>query len=391
MANAKQWLLPDGVEELYPAESAKVEGLRRQLLDLYSSWGYELVFPPLIEYLDSLQTGMGGDLKLQTFTITDQLTGKLIGVRPDITPQVARIDAHGLNRTGPVRLCYAGTVLHAKPIGLGESRSLIQVGVELYGHSGIESDAEVVQLMLRTLDAAGCQNFHLDLGHVGIYRGLVAAAALSDEQETRLFDIYQRKARAELVAFVDAYVVDQTIKTMLLNLVDLAGDEQMLAQAKSTLADAPADTLSALAELEKIYQLLQNHFPDMPVYFDCSELRGYHYHTGVVFAAYLPGQGQAVAKGGRYDHIGEKFGRARPATGFSADIKSLIGYYDNEIADIIFAPNDNDSALAGKVLELRGQGQRVVQALPGQIESAAEMGCSKQLVCRNGAWEIASV
>ncbi|HEY9134264.1 MAG TPA: ATP phosphoribosyltransferase regulatory subunit [Pseudomonadales bacterium] len=391
MANAKQWLLPEGVEELYPAESAKVEGLRRQLLDLYSSWGYELVFPPLIEYLDSLQTGMGGDLKLQTFTITDQLTGKLIGVRPDITPQIARIDAHGLKRAGPVRLCYAGTVLHAKPIGLGESRSLIQVGVELYGHSGIESDAEVVQLMLRTLGTAGCQNFHLDLGHVGIYRGLVAAAALTEELEASLFDIYQRKAKAELVDFIAAYVDDQKIKTMLLNLVDLAGDEQVLDQARNTLADAPAATLSALDELEKIHQLLQNRFPDVPVYFDCSELRGYHYHTGVVFAAYLPGQGQAVAKGGRYDHIGEKFGRARPATGFSADIKSLITYYNNETSEIIFAPGDNDLELAEKVLELRGQGQRVVQALPGQIESAAEMGCSKQLVCRNGAWEIAGV
>lgn len=392
MANAKQWLLPDGVEELYPEASAKVEGLRRQLLDMYSNWGYELVFPPLIEYLESLQTGMGNDLSLQTFTITDQLTGKLIGVRPDMTPQVARIDAHGLNRSGPVRLCYVGTVLHAKPLGLGESRSLIQVGVELYGHKGIESDVEVMQLMLHTLSTAGCRGFHLDLGHVGIYRGLVAAAMLDSSQEARLFDIYQRKAKAELLDFVDAYVDEQGIKTMLLNLVDLAGGQEILIKAKNILANAPAETLNALTELEAIHQLIQSRFPDMPIYFDCSELRGYHYHTGVVFAAYLPGQGQAIAKGGRYDHIGEKFGRARPATGFSADIKNLVTYYNNKpSSDIIFAPAENDVLLAKKIAELREQGQKVVQALPGQVENAEAMGCTQQLIFRNGRWGIASV
>jgi len=392
MTNAKQWLLPDGVEELYPAESAKVESLRRQLLDMYSSWGYELVFPPLIEYLDSLQTGMGGDLKLQTFTLTDQLTGKLLGVRPDITPQVARIDAHGLKRNGPVRLCYAGTVLHAKPVGLGESRSLIQIGVELYGHKGTESDAEVIQLMLHTLGTAGCENFHLDLGHVGIYRGLIESASLSSEQEAGLFDIYQRKAKAELEDFVDTYISDESLQTMLLSLVDLAGDEQILKRARNILAKAPASTLEALADLENIYQQIQKQFPDVPVYFDCSELRGYHYHTGVVFAAYLPEQGQAVAKGGRYDDVGEKFGRARPATGFSADLKSLIAFYqNNQLNDLVFAPSETDDSLDKKISELRNQGQKVIQALPGQTESANEMGCAKQLISQNGTWEIRDV
>jgi len=392
MTNAKQWLLPDGVEELYPEESAKVESLRRQLLDMYSGWGYELVFPPLIEYLDSLQTGMGGDLKLQTFTLTDQLTGKLLGVRPDITPQVARIDAHGLKRNGPVRLCYAGTVLHAKPVGLGESRSLVQIGIELYGHKGAESDAEVIQLMLHTLGAAGCENFHLDLGHVGIYRGLIESASLSSEQEASLFDIYQRKAKAELDDFVETCISDQNLQTMLVSLVDLAGDDQVLIQARNILASAPASTLDALTDLENIYQQIQKQFPDVPVYFDCSELRGYHYHTGVVFAAYLPEQGQAVAKGGRYDDVGEKFGRARPATGFSADLKSLITFYQsNQPNEVIFAPDETDEILDKKINELRSKGEKVVQALPGQAESAGEMGCTKQLIHHNGSWEIRNI
>ena len=389
MTKAKQWLLPDGVEELYPEESARVEHLRRELLDMYSCWGYELVFPPLIEYLDSLQTGMGNDLKLQTFTLTDQLTGKLMGVRSDITPQLARIDAHGLNRQGPVRLCYVGTVLHAKPLSLGESRSLIQVGVELYGHKGIESDAEVVKLMLHTLNKTGCGGFHLDLGHVGIYRGLVQALLLDSEQEGSLFDIFQRKAKSELVEFLDAYVNDKSMQSMLLNLIDLAGDEQSLVRARSLLADAPEDTRNALSELEDIYRLINQEFPQVPVYFDYSELRGYHYHTGVVFAAYSPGRGQAIAKGGRYDHLGEKFGRSRPATGFSADLKNLIAYYKiSQQADRVFAPKVGDESLSEKINQLRKQGVRVIQALSEDAKARENPECNKELILKNGIWEL---
>ena len=391
MATADQWLLPDGIEELYPAPAAAIENLRRELLSLYSSWGYELVIPPLVEYLESLHTSMGSDLALQTMTITDQVTGRMMGVRADMTPQVARIDAHGLNRDGPVRLCYAGTVLHAKP-KLSGSRSIIQVGVELFGHASIDSDTEVIELMLRTLQIAGCDELTLDLGHIAIGQSLLARLELSAAQENQLFNIYQRKAKVELVQFLDTHVSDLSIRKILLQLPALAGGPESLLQAREILAAHP-DALNAIDALEEIAKRISDLFPNISIYYDLSESRGYRYHTGVVFAAYIPGQGQAIAKGGRYDDVGEKFGRARPATGFSTDIKSLIQLSNcpPDKTEKVFAPADSDKQLREEINSLRAAGEIVIRELAGQKEGAEESGCNRQLVNRNGQWVVEKI
>ena len=388
MATADQWLLPDGIEELYPEQAAAIEALRRELLDLYQSWGYDLVLPPLLEYLESLNTGMGKDFKLQTLKVTDQLSGRQMGLRADITPQVARIDAHGLKREGPTRLCYAGTVLHAKP-NLSGSRSLIQVGVELFGHAKTCSDSEVIELMLHTLQIAGCTSITLDLGHVGICQRLLEKAELSEEQVSILFDIYQRKATVELNEFLENNIHNQELSNTLQSLPKLAGDATCLKEARQLLQAYPA-AISAVNELEEIAQQTQSTFPEVNIYYDLSELRGYRYHTGVVFAAYTPSHGQAIAKGGRYDDVGEKFGRSRPATGFSADIKTLVNLtqYRAKPVSKIYAPSNKDSSLQQKINSLRSKGEVVIKNLSGQKEGAKECGCDRQLVNRNGQWVL---
>lgn len=388
MATADQWLLPDGIEELYPEQAAAIEALRRELLDLYQSWGYDLVLPPLLEYLESLNTGMGNDFKLQTLKVTDQLSGRQMGLRADITPQVARIDAHGLKHEGPTRLCYAGSVLHAKP-NLSGSRSLIQVGVELFGHANTDSDTEVIELMLRTLQAAGCASITLDLGHVGICQSLLEKSELPEEQVSRLFDIYQRKATVELDDFLEAHVHNQELGNILQRLPKLSGSAECLEEARQLLRTYP-EAITAVNELEDIAQQTKAAFPEINIYYDLSELRGYRYHTGVVFAAYTPSHGQAIAKGGRYDDVGEKFGRSRPATGFSTDIKTLVNLtqYRANPTSKIFAPSDIDPTLQDKINSLRSDGDVVIKSLLGQKEGANECGCNRQLVNRNGQWVL---
>ncbi len=393
MSTADRWLLPDGIDEILPPQAAKLEQLRRDLLDLYRSWGYEQVFPPLVEYLESLLTGAGNDLALQTFKLTDQLTGRLMGMRADMTPQVARIDAHTLKREGVTRLCYAGHVLHAKPESLAASRSLIQIGAEIYGHSSIESDIEVIGLMLQTLAKGGCEAVHLDLGHVAIYRALAAEAGLSNDQEWQLFEIFQRKAVPELEAFLEENVSDTNLNAMLRSLVSLAGDESILQQAKQTLAQAPQSVQAALADLENIATALQASHGDVTLYFDLGELRGYHYHTGPVFSAYVPGMGQAIANGGRYDHIGEVFGRARPATGFSTDLARLVSRVRAQAAPTrIFAPvnSGQDADLQQAIQSLRNEGSVVVQAFDTE-QDAQSLHCDQQLVKSSSGWTTQAV
>lgn len=389
--NDERWLLPEGIVEVLPAEASYLENLRRALLDLYDSWGYELVMPPFIEYLESLLIGTGRDLALQTFTLTDQLTGRLMGVRADMTPQVARIDAHMLRRETPTRLCYLGTVLHTRPDGFAGSRSPLQVGVELYGHSGIESDIEVLRLMFETLKISGIEQPYIDLGHVGIFRGLARQADLSQQQEDQFFDALQRKAKPELSQLVNEWQLSGNHADMLLSLADLHGGAEILQQARSCFQHASNDVQLALEELSAIASRLNSEIPEVALHFDLGELRGYNYHTGVVFAAYLPGQGQAIAMGGRYDHIGEVFGRARPATGFSTDLKQLmqLGEGTSETIRVaIYAPADNDQALQQKITQLRAAGERVISALPGQSGDARAMGCDRQLLLRDGQWQV---
>lgn len=391
--NNERWLLPEGIEELLPPQAERLEQLRRELLDLFKSWGYELVIPSLVEYLDSLLTGTGNDLNLQTFKLTDQLNGRMMGVRADITPQVARIDAHRLlDREGPVRLCYQGTVLHTRGDGLGGSRSFAQIGAELYGHSGIESDAEMVNLMLQTLALAEVGPVFVDLGHVGIFRALTQAAGLDAEQESALFDALQRKAVPEIQGLLAELGVDAKTRQSFEDLVWLNGDSDVLARARKSLAGNAA-ALSAVDEVEQVAERVSRQQPNLQLHFDLAELRGFHYHTGVVFAAYQPGQGQAIAQGGRYDDIGKVFGRARAATGFSADLGSLIALSAEKTLSKtgIFAPVNNDPALLKKIAELRLAGQRVVCELSGQEGGATAAGCSQCLVLQGGQWIVEDV
>ncbi len=391
MSNEDTWLLPEGIEELLPPQAAQLERLRRTLLDCYRSWGYELVMPPFVEYLESLLTGTGGDLELQTFKIIDPLTGRLMGLRADMTPQAARIDAHQLRRNAPVRLCYLGTVLRTHPEGFSGSRAPLQVGAELYGHGGIESDLEIIELTLETLAVTQVSNPHIDLGHVGIFRGLARQAGLSQQAETRLFDALQRKAVPEIGELLADSEAQPAAAAMLARLASLNGGDEVFAEARSVLAAAAQPVQNALVELETIAQMLRKRYPDLPLHYDLAELRGYRYQTGIVFAAFVPGHGQEVARGGRYDDIGQVFGRARSATGFSADLKTLVSLSaapDMEQEAGIMAPAEDAPALRTKVRELRAAGERVVFALPGQTASAAEMGCHRQLVARSGSWTV---
>lgn len=394
MTRADRWLLPEGVEEVLPPQALKLEMLRRDILDLYQSWGYELVITPLIEYLDSLLVGSSHDLDLHTFKITDQLSGRMMGIRADMTPQVARIDARNLHRDGPVRLCYADNVLHTRPQGLLTSRVPIRIGAELFGHAGVACDIELIVLMAETLRLAGIAPVHIVLGHVGIYRSLINAAGLSAEAESELFDAVQRKAFAETDAWLKNNIADDALCTMLKTLSRLSGDRSVLDQAETAFATAPAPVRQALAELRQILDAVTARINFVSLGFDLSELRGYQYHTGIVFAAYTPSHGRAVAKGGRYNDIGKVFGRARPASGFDADLKILAGLSGrpDKVRHVILAPDKTDAALQALVKQLRSDGETVVTHL-GDIEPdevlMRELNCSRSIVyMATSGWQV---
>jgi len=388
--NNERWLLPEGIEELLPPQAQQLETLRRALLDLFDRWGYELVMPPLVEYLDSLLIGNGNDLDIQTFKLTDQLNGRLMGVRADITPQVARIDAHRMSeRDGPVRLCYQGTVLHTRGDGLGGSRSFTQIGAELFGHASVESDAEMVCLMLETLELAGIDQVNVDLGHVGIFRALSKSAGLSDDQETVLFDALQRKAIPEVESLLADLKIDENIRKDIADLAGMNGGIEILSEARECFADNK-EILNALDEISHVAESVSAQRPNLKLHFDLAELRGFRYHTGLVFAAYQQGQGRAIAQGGRYDDIGKVFGRARPATGFSADMRALISLGSGGASQkgSIFAPASDDVTQADKIRELRNAGERVVCELKGQTGGASEAGCDQVLMFTDGQWAV---
>ncbi|WP_348673402.1 ATP phosphoribosyltransferase regulatory subunit [uncultured Abyssibacter sp.] len=360
------WTLPDGVEEVLAPDAWVLETLRRDLIDLYRSWGYAFVLPPLIEYIESLLTGAGRELDVQTFKLTDQNNGRLMGLRADMTPQIARIDANRMLADSPARLCYTGTVLRARPGMAASSRALRQIGVELFGHAGVESDREVLSLMIATLRTAGIDNFHLDLGHVGVVRALLAPAALSPDLEADVFNVLQRKSVPDLEWMrprIGDALADQLGVLMRLN-----GTPDVLETARSALAGISPDIDAALDELAGLCGWLAAQEPDLAVHVDLAELRGYHYHTGVVFAAFVEEHGRELARGGRYDFVGEAFGRGRPATGFSSDLNVLTRVANRaaERVSVILAPGVADPALDARVRELRAGGEVVVQALPGQ-------------------------
>ena len=388
MTYADRWLLPDGVEEILPAEAKSIDHLRRRLLDLYSNWGYDMVIPPLLEYTDSLLIGLGRDVDLLTFKVTDQLTGRTLGIRADITPQTARMDAHSFNRAGANRLCYAGHVVHTKPKNPLATRTPIQAGVEFYGEAGISADIEVVSLLLESLMLAGLPTLHIDLGHVGIYRALANAARLSDAHEEEFFDLLQRKAMAEIHAWVNANIADTTIAELFVALPGFAGDKSILAAASERfmlIAPAAAD---AVEQLAAVAQIIEQRYPQAELYFDLGELRGYHYLTGLVFAAFAPGYGNPIASGGRYDHIGEVFGRARPATGFAVDITALskLGLLTQLQVQGILAVASDDPQQWQAIQALRAKGERVICA--DSIAAATALHCDRQLIVSKGIYEV---
>jgi len=387
---ANRWLLPDGVDEILPPRANQLEILRRDVLDLYRTWGYDLIKTPLIEFLDSLLIVPSQELQLSTFNIVDQLSGKSMGVRADISSQAARIDAHVLQQQGPSRLCYADSVLRTRPRGHLGSRSPQLIGAELYGHSGVDSDIEVIGLLLQTLTIAGIRKPLLALGHSRITRALLQAAALDEDKEERLFNALQNKATADINQLLESISLAPHLKECLTLLPTLHGDSRVLDQAGKLFNGIDPALPAALQELQEISTALSKTFPEQQLHFDLCELRGYDYHTGVIFSAYVAGHGEAIANGGRYDAIGAVFGRARAATGFDADLKTLLALGNRPFATAgkIFAPPGGDPALRETIRVLRSQGRRVVQSFGGAHESPAELGCSEQLVREGNDWKV---
>ena len=380
----RNWLLPEFIEDVLPAEAARIEQLRRKLLDLFKVHGYQYVIPPTLEYLESLITGTGFDLDLATFKVVDQLTGRLMGIRADMTPQAARIDAHMLNQQGVSRLCYAGTVLRTKPDGLARTREPLQLGAELFGHAGIDSDIEIQRLMIKALQLLGLEELHIDFSHVAIFEGLVKAGNINADLEQALYVALQSKdktAVAELAAELDV-----SVQQALIGLTDLNGGVAILEKAESVLPKLP-EIAQALANLSAVASKLSDL--NVQVSFDLGELRGYHYHSGVVFAAYARGYTGPVAMGGRYDEVGIAFGRARPATGFSLDLRGVVSTLaPASLPKSILAPEGNDKGLLNKIEALRAEGLVVIQALPNSQTNVSELNCDTQLVARDGQWLI---
>lgn len=375
------WLLPENIADVLPSEARKIEELRRRVLDNFRSYGYEMVMPPLLEYLESLLSGVGQDMNLRTFKLVDQMSGRTLGIRADMTTQVARIDAHLLNRSGVARLCYAGSVLHTQASGLYATREQLQIGAEIYGHAGLEADAEIQELALSSLAKAGISAVRLDLCHVGVLRAIIEGDAQAKQHEARLFQLLATKdvpALKELTADFQPVTRDA-----LLVLPSLYGDLSVIAQARKVLPALPGIS-QALEELEV---LAASSGADVTI--DLADLRGYHYHSGVTFAAYAPGSANAVARGGRYDHVGESFGRARPATGFSMDLRELARLLPGaERKRAILAPWAADVALREKIMQLREAGEIVVQSLPGHENDQDEFDCDRALEQSQGKWII---
>ncbi|OGA03652.1 MAG: ATP phosphoribosyltransferase regulatory subunit [Betaproteobacteria bacterium RIFCSPLOWO2_02_FULL_62_17] len=386
----RNWVLPEYIEDVLPPEAAQIERLRGILLGLFRVHGYELVVPPMLEYVDSLLTGTGHDLDLRTFKLVDQLSGRMMGVRADITPQVARIDSHLLNRESVTRLCYCGSVLHTRPRGLDSTREPIQIGAEIYGHSGIESDLEIQRLLSESLDACGLRGVRLDIGHVGIFRSICAHGNVGADLEIELHEALEAKDHARIETL--AGVLGRETRDALLQLPRLYGGAQLIDAARSLLPRYP-ELLRSLDDLERLAR--DNRF-DVSV--DLADLRGYKYHSGVVFSVYAgraqnrpdgvnsPQCRNALALGGRYDEVGKAFGRARPATGFSLDLRDLARVLPMEVCSgPIRAPYGDDETLAAELARLRGSGQVVVQALPGVSDG---LDCERELVRLDGRWIV---
>jgi ATP phosphoribosyltransferase regulatory subunit len=375
------WLLPENIADVLPSEARKIEELRRQMLDNFRLYGYELVMPPLLEYVDSLLTGAGKDTDLRTFKLVDQISGRMLGLRADMTIQVARIDAHLLNRDSVTRLCYAGSVLHTRPSGLHATREPLQIGAEIYGHAGLEADAEIQELALTSLAQAGFTDVRLDLSHVGVLRAIIGEDPRALRDEAALYALLRAKDAPGLDILSRDYL--PVTRAALLELPHLYGDIEVLGRAREVLPASPAIT-RALAELAA---LAGSALGRAEVAIDLADLRGYQYESGAMFSLYVPGLPNAVARGGRYDHVGEAFGRARPATGFSLDLRELARLLPGaERKHSIRAPWGNAPELRDRIAQLRKAGEVVIQSLPGHDDEQDEFECDRVLVLDNSNW-----
>ena len=388
MPISETWLLPDGVADVLPEQAQVIESLRRQSLDFLASRGYQLVYTPFIEYIESLSSlsESNQDLDLATFKVIDQLSGRLLGVRADMTPQVARIDAHVHPVEGVARYCYAGTVLHTKPQGFNTTRAPLQLGAELFGSDSIDADVEMVDLMISLIQEAGlADGVHLDLGHVGLFRSLIAQAGLSKATERQLSDLYQRKALPELAEFIANLKFGSDFYTLGRFASDL---DALKTNLSAEVLENPAFK-QAFDALQTTKNEVQARWPNLHIGIDVVELRSYHYHTGLMYAVYAPNRAAALAQGGRYDGIGEHFGRARPATGFSCDLYALsAGKFAT--AKVVVAPKGTDAALLNAIQATRAQGLSVIQLL-GNDDLNSVPYATHQLVNVDGEWTIKTI
>ena len=391
------WLLPDGVQETLPPEAQAIELLRRKILQTYHLWGYDLVMPAMIEYMDSLLTGTAHSLDTKTFALVDQLSGKQMGIRSDMTPQVARIDAHLLadnqHKHRISRLCYCGHLLHAQAEGITSSRTPLQIGAEIFGIDTIAADVEIVSLMIETLHIAMLDTITIDIGHVGIFRSLMRNTSLDTEQENCLFDMLQRKSIPELQQYLQQLPLDGRLSDQIHQLALLNGDISMLEDARKVYADCADDLHQSIDHMQAVVEAVQTEFPNTLIHCDLSELRGYSYHTGLVYAAFLPGQGKEIARGGRYDDVGSVFGNARPATGFSADLISLyqLANVSSQPEPGILAPASDDPELAKTIQALRQDNQRVIVDLSSGNTSPEDQHCNRRLVQQASGWVVEEV
>jgi ATP phosphoribosyltransferase regulatory subunit len=393
----KRWLLPDGVQETLPPDAAAVESLRHEILQVFERWGYDLVMPAMIEYMDSLLTGTAHSLDTRTFALVDQLSGKQMGVRSDMTPQVARIDAHLLADSAKqqrvARLCYCGHLLHAIGDGITSSRTPLQIGAEIFGSDSISADVEVLSLMVATLHGVGLSEISIDVGHVGIFRNLVKNTDIDNHQEARLFDMLQRKSTPDLQQYLQGLPLSPERSQQICQLALLNGDVSVIDEARERYRDVGSEMLASLDTMQNVVEALQVKYPHTLINCDLAELRGYSYHTGLVFAAFLPGQGREIARGGRYNDVGEVFGNARPATGFSADLLNLYQLCNvaSGIPTGILAPDQRDTELAELIELLRSQGERVVVDLTEAAAGAIDQNCNRHIIRVDGAWTVKGV
>ena len=386
---SKSWILPDGINEVLAPDGRHLEMLRRNILDMYRNWGYDYIIPPIVEHLESLLTGTGSELDLQTFKLTDLVSGRLIALRADITPQIARIDA-SQNHQFPSRYCYVGTVLHTRAFDFNGVRDPLQIGVELFGHKGIESDLEVICLMLETLKLANIQDVTLDLGHMGIINHLLDQYSLETSVRDHLSKAIGSKSAREISRLCQQYTIAE--EKLLLELIEANGDRDLIANSIRQLDSYP-ELQQKVHYLLDLSERIASCYPEINIVFDLAERKGYQYHTGVVFSAYVAGKGKEIARGGRYDEIGKAFGKFRPATGFSTDLKSLMDYHKlpENSEQYVLAPNKVDKALAEKINALRAQNITVVQSFDEDIHQYQSAGFTHTLQFINQQWQLVEI